>query len=160
MTDENKREQAQQMYLKICGALENKGWRYDKDDQELTIKFGVRGDDLEMDFRIKIQPEGEFIYLSSVMPYTVAEDKRVEVAMAVCAVNSKLVAGNFDFDLRSGRVIFRIGQSYMGSDISEEALGRLITISTNIIDDYNEKFMGLGVGMVDLDRFLEQLDNE
>ena len=159
MAENNTLELAQQTYLKICRALDNKGWRYQKDDAQLAVSFGVRGEDLEMNFRVKVYEEKQFVFISSVLPYTVPESKRVEVALAVSAVNCKLLAGNFDFNLQKGQIMFRINQSYMGSDISVDAFEKMIMACCGVIDDYNEKFMGIGTGMLDLHKFLADHHN-
>ncbi len=159
MAENNMLELAQQTYLRVCQALDNKNWRYQKDDENLSISFGARGQDLDMDFRVKVYADRQFVYITSVLPYIVPEDKRIDVALAVSAVNCKLRAGNFDFDLHKGQVAFRITQSYMESDISAQVFESLIMAACGVVDDYNEKFMGLGTGMLDLYRFLAETEN-
>ncbi len=159
MAEENKLERAQQIFLKTCKVMDDRGWHYQKDEENLAMNFGVRGDDLAMDFRIKVEAERQFVFLTSVLPFIVPEDKRIEMALAVNAVNCKLVAGNFDFLLQDGKVAFRICQTFMESDIGEDALERLIMSACSIIDDQNEKFMGISTGELDLGQFLEELNS-
>ncbi len=159
MADNTKMEQAQQMYLKICRVLDNQDWKYVKNDQELTVRFGARGKDLEMVFMMRVQQDKEFIFASSVLPFTVPEDKRVEMALAVCAVNCRLFAGAVDFDVKTGQVAFRISQGYTESDIGEQAIHNLIHMTCGTVDAFNDKFADICTGKLDLYDFIGGLGN-
>ena len=54
MATEMEMQKAVEMYNIVCQALDERNWRYKKDDELLKVTFGVSGDDLSMDFLIFI----------------------------------------------------------------------------------------------------------
>lgn len=147
---------ALQIYQKICGVLDARKWRYTKDDAALDIFFEVKGEDLPMNMRIAVNAERHLVMVVSPMPFKVAENRRLDIAIAVCAVNSLSVEGNFDYDIETGTLGFRITQSFLESDISTTALDTMITLSCGFVDKFNDKFMAISTGALDIQRFLEE----
>jgi len=142
------------MYIKLCHVFDEKEWHYKKDDEKLQITCGVSGEDLPMDLRFEVDVDRQLLLVLSGLPYAVAENKRLDVAIAVSVVNHRLFDGNFDFDIRNGTLGFRMTQSYMESDIGEEALDAMIFFTCRTIDDYNDKFFGISKGMLSLEQFV------
>ena len=90
----------------ICGHLDAKGWHYQKDEEHLVINTTVSGDDLPMNLLIDINEEQQRISVVSQLPLTFDEDKRVLAAVALGAVNDRLLNGAFDIELKTGKVYF------------------------------------------------------
>ncbi len=157
MTDEKKLEQAKQTFATLCRALDNENWRYKKLEDELTIECGARGDDLPMDITIKVDPKRMLILLLSHLPFVIQEDKRLDVAIAVSAVNNVLVDGCFDYDVSSGHMFFRMTNSFIESSISEEVCTYMLFCSCQMIDEYNDRFLMVSKGMVSMEQFLSSM---
>ena len=41
--------------------LDNRDWHYEKIEEDLVIKSGVKGDDLPIDFIMKVNPHNEIV---------------------------------------------------------------------------------------------------
>lgn len=152
-------EQAKAVFSTLCQALDNHDWRYKKDAEKLVVECGARGDDLPMDITVKVDVDRMLVLLLSHLPYVVQEDKRLDIAIAVSAINNVLVDGCFDYDLASGHMFFRMTNSFIESTIGEEVFSYMLFCSCQTIDEYNDKFLMLAKGMLSIEQFLSSLAN-
>lgn len=137
--------------------MEHHDWHFKKDEENLTIECGAQGDDLPMEITIVVDPERMLIILMSHLPFVMSEDKRLDTAVAVSAVNFALVDGSFDYDIKSGHMIFRMSNSFRESLIGEDLFIYMILVSCHTIDEYNDKFLMLSKGIITLEQFIENI---
>ena len=150
---------AVEVYETLCSMLDNINWKYDKIEEKLMIKSGVKGDDLPIDFLVIVKPRNQVVQFISSLPFNMPEDKRVEGALAICTANYGLVDGSFDYDLSDGQIVFRLTSSYRESLLSEALFEYMIMVSASTIDKYNDRFFMLAKGMITLEQFME-MDGE
>ncbi len=154
MADEKKMELAKQVYKTLCEAIENRNWKYEKDEEKLLVHFGVNGEDLPMQLILLVDAERQLIRVLSPMPFKMSEEKRMEGSIAACAASYGMVDGNFDFDLKSGDIIFRMTASFLDSEIGEGLFQYMISCSCAMVEKYNDKFLALDKGMISIDDFV------
>lgn len=157
MDDANKREQAQQIYTKLCAVLDAREWKYQREDAEYRLDFGVKGNDLVMPMRLSVDAERQLVRLMSPLPFKVPTQKRLDITLAVTAVNCNLAAGNFDFDGEDGTLGFRIASCYIESEIGDAALDGMLRAALETIDAYNDRFQGIVEGTLSLEQFFSDL---
>ena len=155
MADNIQLTYAKLAYNTFCKALDDLGWRYNRHDDEFKIFYGVNGDDIKMNFLAIIDVDRQLIRLISLLPFEVNEDKRVECAVAVTAINYLLADGNFDCDVRDKHILFRLTATFRESIIDAELVKYLISISCNTVDRYNEKLAALNNGDITIGEFLD-----
>lgn len=160
MTEQEKLVQAKATFATLCSTLENEDWHYTKDEQALTIECSARGEDLPMELTVKVDADRMLIVLLSRIPFAIQEDKRLDVAIAVSAVNNRLVDGCFDYDVTSGKMFFRMTNSFIDSKIGEDVFTYMLYCSCQTIDDYNDKFLMIAKGMLSIRQFLSAMDAE
>ena len=97
------------------------------------------------------------VLLISHLPFVVQEDRRLDMAVAISAINNHLVDGCFDYNLVNGHIFFRMTNSILESKLSEDVFTYLLLCSCKTIDDFNEKLMMLARGMVTLEQFLSNI---
>ncbi len=156
MEDQQKNKNAETVFQTLCEALEDRNWKYDKIPEKFLVHFAVRGDDIPMEFIVYIDPEKQLIRMLSEMPFVFDEERRVEGAIATCRATYKLVDGSFDYDFKTGKVLFRLTSSFRGSLISKELIAYMIDCSCVTVDEYNDKFLMVGKGMLSIEDFLKQ----
>lgn len=156
--DEKKMKQALSVYETICRALDKDDWKYTKNDEELVINCKARGEDLPLDLYFMVHPGSQAVSLVSPMPFRIADDKKVELAVAVCVANDHILNGCFDFNIANGDISFRMVSSFRESILSEELFLYMIWTSAQIVDDYNDKFLMISKGMMSLDQLAEWED--
>ncbi len=156
MESENKLENAMLAYRTICSALDARDWKYEKDNDELLVHFGVNGEDLLMNFIIVADAERQLIRLMSPLPFNMSEDKRLEGAIATCVATYGMADGSFDYDLSNGRIVFRMTQCFRSSVIGEELIQYMISCACAMVDKYNDQFLALDKGVMSISDFMKK----
>lgn len=153
MADE-KLARAQRVFRGLCANLDSRNWRYQKNEEQLRVECGAKGDDLPIDLSIRVEADRQLLMLLSTLPFNVPEDKRLDLAIAVSYVNDKLVDGSFDYDVSDGHILFRMTSSFIESEIGNELFTYLVICSCQTIDAFNEKFAKLAMGAMSLEEFI------
>lgn len=156
MVDEKKMELAKQVYQTLCTAIERREWHYDKDEDKLLVHFGVNGEDIPMQFILLVDAERQLIRLMSPLPFKMSESKRMEGAIATCAASYGMVDGSFDYDLSDGTILFRMTASFRESLIGEGLFQYMISCSCAMVDKFNDKFLALDKGLIDISDFISK----
>ena len=155
MSDEKNLALAKTVFNSLCECMDHKEMNYQKDEEKLAVHFEVAGDDIPMVFIVAIDEKRQLIRLLSMLPFEMAEDKRIDGAIATCVANFPLVDGNFDYDISSGKSIFRLTASFRESLIGEELFFYMIGYACAAVDEYNDKFLAISKGMLDIADFVE-----
>lgn len=159
MADNMQLMYARSAYHTLCKALDNVGWNYQRKDDEFKIMFGVNGDDIPMNFLVIVDAERQLIRLLSLLPFQMNEDKRIEGAVATCAINYLLADGSFDFDIEEGHVMFRMTNTFRGSIIGEELVNHMVSVACFTVDKYNDMLSALNDGSISLSDFIQSLND-
>lgn len=155
MADEKALQQARNVFATLCSALDHRNWHYSRNDENLVVTLTVSGDDFPMELLIAVDPERQLVRLLSRLSNTMAEDKRIDGAVAACAAGYYMVDGNFDYDIHTGTITFRMTASFRGSLLGEGLFDYLINCACATIDEYNDKFFMLNKGLIPLTNFFE-----
>jgi len=157
MAELKKLEQAKSVFATLCQTLDHEEWKFKKNEEKLSVECGARGEDLPIDISINVDADRMLVLLISHIPFVIQEDKRLDVAIAVSAINNMLVDGCFDYDVTSGHMFFRMTNSFIESKLSEDVFTYMLYCSCKTIDEYNDKFLMLGKGMLSIEQFLASL---
>jgi len=149
-------ERAKEIFELICAALDSREWKYQREEEDMVIHFGVRGDDIPMRLVIHVDADRQMIRMMSPIGFNMSEDKRIEGAIATCAASFSLVDGSFDYDISDGKIVFRATQSYRDSQIGEETIQYMLSMTCSVVDEFNDKFLALSKGMIDIADFLKE----
>lgn len=157
MTDEQRQTRAKAVFDKLVKMLEQRDWHFEKQEEDLLIRSGVKTDDLPVEFIMIVNPRQEVVQFLSKMPFSMSEEKRMDGAIAVCVANYGLCDGSFDYNIANGDIIFRLTTSYTGDTVlSDDLLEYMILVASNTVDDYNDKFFMLSKGVMKLQQFIQQ----
>ena len=147
---------AREVYDTLIHMLDTRDWKYDKIEDKLMIKSGIKGEDLPIQFLMIVEEDREVVQFISSLPFNMPEDKRVDGAIAVCVANYGLCNGSFDYDISDGEIRFRMTTTFKGGSISEDALEHMILVAAGTIDDYNDKFFMVAKNMMSIQDFIEK----
>ncbi|MCM1194771.1 MAG: YbjN domain-containing protein [Corallococcus sp.] len=158
LTDKQKAEarkvsEANTMYRTLCSALDNMQWRYEKAEDELVVRTSAVGKDLTMKLYIKVDSARSVMYLKSSMPFDVPAERIPDMAQAAIMANWSMLNGSFEMDMSDGYVAFKMVVPFMESLVSEKVCRYMISVSCDMIDKYNDKFLALTKGTMTLDEF-------
>ena len=159
MADERKLAHAKEVFNTLCNTLDKDDWKYEKYEEDLVIQTGVQGEDLPIRATIKVDADRSLIVIISKIPFNIQEDKRLDVAVAVSAVNNRLVDGSFDFNIATGDMYFRMTNSFLESEIGADLFIYSMLASFKIIDEYNDKFLMVSKGVMSIEQFLSSDNN-
>lgn len=148
------KQQAQATFRALCDAMDAMDWKYKKEDG-LQISTGARGDDLPINMIIRLNEKHSLIKLLSFLDFTVPEDKRIDMAIAVAAANYGMVHGCFDYNVLDGSIVFRMVTAYGDMELDTEVFRYLLYCATITVDNYNDKFLMLSKGMLSIEDFLK-----
>ena len=155
MDEAMKKQQAQKMYNIFCQTLDANDWKYKGNAEELKIECGAQGDDLPMELVIVMKENLQNLQLLSRMPYKIPEDKRLDVAVAISDVNNRLVHGGFDYNVADGNIYYRMVGNFSNFLWSQEICKYMLFCACKTIDEYNDKFLMVGKGIMSLEAFLK-----
>lgn len=155
MADEVKMKFAKQVFETICAALDDRKWTYKKDEDKLSIWFGVNGDDIPMQLVFVVDAKRQIVCMSSPLPFKMSEDKRIEGAVAVCMASYGMADGSFDYDIADGSIAFRATETFEGCQLGKGVFDYMINLTCAMVDRYNDKFLALSKGLVDITAFQE-----
>lgn len=160
MQDE-KTARANEVFSALCKMLDDRDWKYSKDEEKRSVSGVIHGEDIPIEFIMLVEAKQELVQFLSFLPFEVPEDKRTEMAIAVCAANYGFANGSFDFNVMgSGKIIFRLTTSYRGdSKLSADLFEYMLVVAAMSTDDYNDKFFLLSKGNITLQQFLADISN-
>lgn len=156
MAETNGRALAETVYADLCASLDRREWHYKRFDDDLVISFGVTGEDIPMEFVLMVDAERQLLRVFSQLPFTVPEDKRMELAIATCVATNGLADGSFDYDITNGKISFRLTASFRESKIGDGLFQYLIGCSSFTVDKYNDKFFAVCKGYMSVNDFISQ----
>ena len=159
MDNEMLEKQAQRTYETICEMFDELGFRYDVNEEDRVITCTIHGDDIPMEFVIFVFPKRQMVSFISNLPVTVPEELRPDMAMAVAVANNGLMDGNFDFSITTGRIRYRQTECYIDSILGKEMFRYMISVAASTVDDYNDKFLMMCKGYMNLEQFIEAEEN-
>jgi len=144
------------IYRRVCKKLDDRSWTYTQHDEDMVVTLSVRGEDFPIELLIHVDAKRSLLKVLSVLPVKAAEDKRVEMAVAVCAANDVLANGNFDLNISDGKIVFRIAAPFDGG-LPDETIDYLIDVTCATVDHYNDKLLMLNKGLLKLEQFIENI---
>lgn len=156
----DKKKAAETVYNTIIRHLDDAGLKYKtmpgKGD-DYMINFTMKGKDLPMEFFIVVDVDREIIMIKSPDFTTFPAEKIGDAAKAVCAINYAIADGSYALDINDGHLMWTMTTSFAGSLIGEEAIRYLLAISIITVDKFNDMFMMLNMGILDIDTFLAKI---
>ena len=150
---------ARDVFDGIVSMLDTRDWKYEKFEDDLLIRSGIKGDDLPVEFILFVKPQNQVVQFISKLPFNIPEDKRVDAAIAVSVANYGLVDGSFDYDINDGEIRYRLTSSYRDSYLSHDLFEYMIMCAASTVDQYNDRFFMLAKGMMTIQQFIEQDGN-
>ena len=160
MSEEKELKQAQAVYKALCDMLDDHNWHYEKNDSELSIYCGARGDDLPIELRIRVEVKRKLVTLLSQIPFDVPENRRNAMAVAVSEANNGMVDGDFDYNYLTGKIIFRMTTSFLDSLIGKDLFEYMLSCACYTIDEYNDKFLMVAMKEMSVDQVLKFIRGE
>lgn len=155
MKDAVKNKLAQKAYRTLLLTFEKNGWACTPSNENLSVKFVVKGNDADLVYTVSVDAERQHVRLTSHLPVTFASSKYMIGAIAVAVANNSLSDGGFDFNVLKGDLYFKITTSFYACEIAPAAIKYLINCATYSINKFNGEFVALNAGTGRLTDFVQ-----
>lgn len=145
-------------YHAVCQALDQQNLQYTRHDDNLVVTLGIQGEHAQVTILFHVDEKRNAVMLLSKLPFDIPEDKRVELALYIAAINNHLFAGCFDLDVFSGSISFRLATVYAGSVLDKEAYSQVFAMAVSSIDAHSEKLSLLLKGEVSIEQLINEMN--
>ncbi len=152
--DQNLTE-AKRVYETLCASMDEKGWKYEKNEENLAVVTGTGTDDLPIELAMIVEPQAQLVTLLSRLPIEVPEDKMADICVALTAINDRLLIGSFDYYLKTQQIFFRSSLSFRGALLDREVFFAQLMTSCEAIDRFDLPLKGLAEGMITITELLD-----
>ena len=144
----------------VCKTLDERGMKYERDDEKLVDRFGVRGDDFSFDVIVRVIPGKQVVQMTCPAPYRINEGSRKDAAIAITMINYQLLNGCFDFDMSDGFLVFRMCQAYHGSILGTDVFDYMLNALFYTVDEYFDKLFLISKGGMTIEQLAEKLEED
>lgn len=110
--------------------------------EEESIYFPVNGDNGSWFARVSALEEDGVVFIVTAFPFQVAEERRIETAVALGKITSQLKMGAFYVDMEDGQINFRLSQKIGSEEEIEQWVSELIMLAMKVTDSYYRRMMG------------------
>ena len=145
---------AEELYALICDTVKQRNFEHKQNPSEKSVELVVNIDDRTIRPEIYVDPENELVGFFYYVNCGFGITKCLDGAVAAGTVTAKLQYGSFDFDYSNNAVIFRLEIPYTLSQISSETINLMLDYTITAINSYEQDFIDLSHGKIDLDVFL------
>lgn len=153
--DAQKEQLAQHAYHKLIAMMDDRNYTYTPNEEKREVNITIHGNDTIMEFTFRINTDRQLVLLNAPMQFTVAKERRVEMASAIAIANFGMYNGCFDYRISSGEIYFRMAQSFTGSLLGHELFAYMLDSACSMIDTYSARFLMFSKGVIDLDKFID-----
>lgn len=158
MTEEEKLQQAKQVYAALCSLFAENGYKYRKEDSQMQIGSTVEGKNGKYSFYFQVSPQNAQVHLILFMPFKVSQEKTDEYSLVITVLNSFLAAGCFALDAQRDLAFFRMTNSFYDSTIDREVFMQMLLNSGGIVDMLADKLGAFVAGKLDMEQLLSVLE--
>ena len=137
---------AQISFQNVCQFFDKRGWNYDADQQSLSIRYTVGGEDLDMSYKIFFEEERSLFIIISNLPFTVPSEKVVEYSIASNLVNDNIPFGSFSYNMSKGSSSFTLVNTFRTNPINEKMMDFFMSYVDYMVDKFNDKLYEVSRG--------------
>jgi len=148
-------KKAQKIFTMLKETMDRDDWKYKASDDEFILVSGCTGEDFPITFIFKVDTNRECLTFRTTAITTFDDDNFLNGALAVCVANHGMVFGHFDYDVSDNSVYYTMANSIVGTDFNEEFFLRMLHTAVSTVDTYNDRFIMLAKGLIDIHKFID-----
>ena len=156
MTDKKIRT-GKKIYKNLIRMMDANDWKYHKYDETLSVSHALKLNNNHYKFVIGVWPEEQLVHILIAMPFELPnempDERKHELAYAICKINSILDYGFFTYRIEENDISFRTTTCYCKSDIATKVYGYMLALSIRTADQFANKLANLSKGEITLEDF-------
>lgn len=150
--DEKTLQDARAQFGILKKLLDEMDVTYHTDEEDLILNIP------ELMLTFALLPQTYTMVLLSDKLLTANGDKRIDMALAVCAINRRFFRlGGFDYNIQNGVLRFRVAQHYHGSSLSESSINYMLASAAVGIKDHLDKLRQICDGTLSLQELYQEV---
>lgn len=150
--DEKMLQDARAQFGILKKMLDQMDVTYHADEEDLILSIP------KLMLTLALLPQTYTMILLSDKLLTVNGDKRIDIALAVCAINQCFFRlGGFDYNIQNGALYFRVAQHYYGSSLSESSINFMLASAAAGIKDHLGKLRQICDGTLSLQELYQEV---
>ncbi len=149
-------ERAQLVYNTLKESLDESGWSYTPNDENLFVETGAKGDYMSIPLYVIVKKNEQLVEVLSQLPYVFSSDRLVEGALAICETNEHLNYGCFEYSIFTGEIAYRVASSFFEGIITRDVIRHMIQIACYTVDEINAKLHPLATGKITLKEYVDK----
>lgn len=150
-----KQKKAKEMLDTFCRALDRKKIDYITHEAGLSVRFPAEGEHYAGELEFLVDSRREQVVLYAPFPFTVRAVRRLDMAVAVCALSYGFLTGTLDYDLRKGQIRYRATAYYTDSRMDVGFFMEMIDYAIHFSDGCIQKLKALNDGTVTVEQILK-----
>lgn len=125
------------------GYLVEIGWKFEKDEDHGIIKTGVNATNASYRLIIYAIEDKDLLTVYVSQDNNIPENKRAAVAEFITRANFGLNLGNFDLDMDSGELGYKVAVDVEGGMLSTDMIGNMVGAAVATMDKYYPGLMSV-----------------
>jgi hypothetical protein len=147
---------AKKIYKSLIRMMDANEWKYQKYDETLSVSHALKLNNNCYKFVIGVWPREQLVHILVAMPFELPnempEERKRELAYALCKINSILDYGFFTYRIEENDISFRTTTCYCKSDIAAKIYGFMLGLSIKTADQFANKLAMLANGEITSDQ--------
>lgn len=147
----------EEIFATFCNALDGMEWTYHRSEEDLLVTFSPPEAKHGNIYVLAVTPGHSSTMLLSEMVFTIPEEKRSEMALAVHLANSMVYFGSFEYVVPTGRLYFQSINGFNGCKPGSLMFEQMIRFSVWTAENYCDIFQKLVHDKITLEEFMDSL---
>lgn len=135
-----------QLFEAVIDFLAEDDWKFVVVREETAAVLNYRGHHGSWQCFVNVDEDRQWFSFFSILPASVPEDKRLDVAEFITRANYGLVIGNFEMDFNDGEVRFKVSVDVEGGDLTSKMIENVLGANLTTMDRYFAGFMAVIYG--------------
>jgi hypothetical protein len=119
------------------------GWKYEKDDDHGVIKTGVNATNASYRLIVYAIEDKDLLTVYVSQDNNIPDNLRAAVAEFIARANFGLNLGNFDLDMDSGELGYKVAIDVEGGVLSTDMIGNMVGAAVATMDKYYPGLMSV-----------------
>ena len=138
-----------QLFEAVVDFLTEDDWKFVVVREETAAVLNYRGHEGSWQCFVNVDEDRQWFSFFSILPASVPEDKRVDVAEFITRANYGLVIGNFEMDFDDGEVRCKVSVDVEGGELTSKMIENVLGANLTTMDRYFRGFMAVIYGDVE-----------
>ncbi len=138
--------------------LDSKGLKYDVDEDDLVIRYGLKLDCKLGGYNVRCYIEEEYVKYLAVIRMNASEDTRKKVAEFITRANYGLKFGRFDMDMSDGEIMYRIDVHVPNFTMNEQLADNLVGFTDAMLERYGDGLLMVMMGFAEPEEAIKKVE--